>query len=233
MDSVKMREAVEAGKTILGIEFGSTRIKAVLTNEENTPIAQGAHDWENRLENGIWTYTLEDIWSGLQDAYAKLAADVKSQCGASLKKIGAIGFSAMMHGYMVFDKEGTLMVPFRTWRNTITEQAAKQLTAAFSFNIPQRWSIAHLYQAMLNKEEHVKDIAFFTTLAGFIHWKLTGERYSAWGMHPECSQSTVIQKIMMQQCSISSMRWQNHTALTGHSVTFFQKFLLPEKMPER
>ena len=150
MDSVKMREAVEAGKTILGIEFGSTRIKAVLTNEENTPIAQGAHDWENRLENGIWTYTLEDIWSGLQDAYAKLAADVKAQCGASLKKIGAIGFSAMMHGYMVFDKEGTLMVPFRTWRNTITEQAAKQLTAAFSFNIPQRWSIAHLYQAILN-----------------------------------------------------------------------------------
>ena len=131
MDSVKMREAVEAGKTILGIEFGSTRIKAVLTNEENAPIAQGAHDWENRLENGIWTYTLEDIWSGLQDAYEKLAADVKSQCGASLKKIGAIGFSAMMHGYMVFDKEGILMVPFRTWRNTITEQAAKQLHLIF------------------------------------------------------------------------------------------------------
>ena len=188
MDSVKMREAVEAGKTILGIEFGSTRIKAVLTNEENTPIAQGAHDWENRLENGIWTYTLEDIWSGLQDAYAKLAADVKSQCGASLKKIGAIGFSAMMHGYMVFDKEGTLMVPFRTWRNTITEQAAKQLTAAFSFNIPQRWSIAHLYQAILNGEEHVKDIDYITTLEAYVHWKLTGKRVlgigDAAGMFP-------------------------------------------------
>lgn len=188
MDSVKMREAVEAGKTILGIEFGSTRIKAVLTNEENTPIAQGAHDWENRLENGIWTYTLEDIWSGLQDAYAKLAADVKAQCGASLKKIGAIGFSAMMHGYMVFDKEGTLMVPFRTWRNTITEQAAKQLTAAFSFNIPQRWSIAHLYQAILNGEEHVKDVRYITTLAGYIHWKLTGKKVlgngDAAGMFP-------------------------------------------------
>ena len=188
MDSVKMREAVEAGKTILGIEFGSTRIKAVLTNEENAPIAQGAHDWENRLENGIWTYTLEDIWGGLQDAYAKLAADVKAQCGASLKKIGAIGFSAMMHGYMVFDKEGTLMVPFRTWRNTITEQAAKELTAAFSFNIPQRWSIAHLYQAILNGEEHVKDICFQTTLAGYIHWMLTGKKVlgvgDASGMFP-------------------------------------------------
>ena len=188
MDSVKMREAVEAGKTILGIEFGSTRIKAVLTNDENTPIAQGAHDWENRLENGIWTYTLEDIWSGLQDAYAKLAADVKSQCGASLKKIGAIGFSAMMHGYMVFDKEGTLMVPFRTWRNTITEQAAKQLTAVFSFNIPQRWSIAHLYQAILNGEEHLPRIDYLSTLAGYVHWKLTGKRVlgvgEASGMFP-------------------------------------------------
>ena len=188
MDSVKMREVVEAGKTILGIEFGSTRIKAVLTNEENTPIAQGAHDWENRLENGIWTYTLEDIWSGLQDAYAKLAADVKSQCGASLKKIGAIGFSAMMHGYMVFDKEGTLMVPFRTWRNTITEQAAKQLTAVFSFNIPQRWSIAHLYQAILNGEEHLPRIDYLSTLAGYVHWKLTGKRVlgvgEASGMFP-------------------------------------------------
>ena len=176
MDSVKMREAVEAGKTILGIEFGSTRIKAVLTNEENTPIAQGAHDWENRLENGIWTYTLEDIWGGLQDAYAKLAADVKAQCGASLKKIGAIGFSAMMHGYMVFDKEGTLMVPFRTWRNTITEQAAKELTAAFSFNIPQRWSIAHLYQAILNGEKHTEKISYITTLAGYIHYMLSGNK---------------------------------------------------------
>ena len=188
MDSVKMREAVEAGKTILGIEFGSTRIKAVLTNEENAPIAQGAHDWENRLENGIWTYTLEDIWGGLQDAYAKLAADVKAQCGASLKKIGAIGFSAMMHGYMVFDKEGTLMVPFRTWRNTITEQAAKELTAAFSFNIPQRWSIAHLYQAILNGEEHLPRIDYLSTLAGYVHWKLTGKRVlgvgEASGMFP-------------------------------------------------
>ena len=203
MDSVKMREAVEAGKTILGIEFGSTRIKAVLTNEENAPIAQGAHDWENRLENGIWTYTLEDIWGGLQDAYAKLAADVKSQCGASLKKIGAIGFSAMMHGYMVFDKEGTLMVPFRTWRNTITEQAAKELTAAFSFNIPQRWSIAHLYQAILNGEPHVKDIDYIATLEAYVHWKLTGQRVlgigDVAGMFPVDSSAKDYNEKMVQQ----------------------------------
>ena len=203
MDSVKMREAVEAGKTILGIEFGSTRIKAVLTNEENAPIAQGAHDWENRLENGIWTYTLEDIWGGLQDAYAKLAADVKAQCGASLKKIGAIGFSAMMHGYMVFDKEGTLMVPFRTWRNTITEQAAKELTAAFSFNIPQRWSIAHLYQAILNGEEHLPRIDYLSTLAGYVHWKLTGKRVlgvgEASGMFPIDSTTCTYDAKMVEQ----------------------------------
>lgn len=188
MDSVKMREAVETGKTVLGIELGSTRIKAVLTDEKNVPIAQGAHDWENRLENGIWTYSLEDIWHGLQDAYAKLKADVKMQCKVSLKKTGAIGFSAMMHGYMVFDKEGNLMVPFRTWRNTITEQAAKELTEAFSFNIPQRWSIAHLYQAILNKEEHVSKIDYLSTLSGYVHWKMTNKRVlgvgEASGMFP-------------------------------------------------
>lgn len=188
MDSNKMKAAVEAGKTVLGIEFGSTRIKAVLVDETNAPIAQGAHDWENRLENGIWTYTLEDIWGGLQDAYAKLAADVKEQCGAPLKTVGAMGFSAMMHGYMVFDKEGSLMVPFRTWRNTITEQAAKELTEAFSFNIPQRWSIAHLYQAILNGEEHLPRIDYLTTLAGYVHWKLSGRRVlgvgEASGMFP-------------------------------------------------
>ena len=210
MDSVKMREAVEAGKTILGIEFGSTRIKAVLTNEENAPIAQGAHDWENRLENGIWTYTLEDIWSGLQDAYAKLAADVKSQCGASLKKIGAIGFSAMMHGYMVFDKEGTLMVPFRTWRNTITEQAAKQLTAAFSFNIPQRWSIAHLYQAILNGEEHLPRIDYLC---------LASER------HLVCSLLTARQRITIRTWLKPLISSLHRRDIPGSCVTFYRRYL--------
>ena len=168
------KEAITAGNTSLGIEFGSTRIKAVLVDEKNEVLAIGSHEWENRLENGIWTYSLDDIWNGLQDCYKNMADDVKAQYGETLTTIGSIGFSAMMHGYMAFDKEGELLVPFRTWRNTITEEAAEKLTEAFSYNIPQRWSIAHLYQAILNKEEHVGNIAFFRTLAGFIHWKLTG-----------------------------------------------------------
>ena len=180
--------SIENGTTSLGIEFGSTRIKAVLTAEDNSPIASGSHDWENRLEDGIWTYTLEDIWTGLQDSYAKMEEDVKEKYGVVLKKTGAIGFSAMMHGYLAFDKEGNLLVPFRTWRNTITGEAAAALTKEFSFNIPQRWSIAHLYQAILNGEEHVDKIAYFTTLAGYIHWKLTGEKVlgvgEASGMFP-------------------------------------------------
>lgn len=182
------KEAITAGNTSLGIEFGSTRIKAVLVGPDNGVLASGSHEWENRLENGIWTYSLDDIWNGLQDCYKNLAEDVKAQYGETLTTIGSIGFSAMMHGYMAFDKDGELLVPFRTWRNTITEEAAAKLTEAFSYNIPQRWSIAHLYQAILNKEEHVSNIAFFTTLAGFIHWKLTGEKVlgvgDASGMFP-------------------------------------------------
>ena len=176
-----MKEKILNGKTVLGIEFGSTRIKAVLNDENHNPIASGSHDWENRLENGIWTYSLEDIWSGLQDCYAKLAADVKEKYDAELTTIGAIGFSAMMHGYMVFNKEGELMVPFRTWRNTITGEAADQLSEEFQFNIPQRWSIAHLYQSILNGEEHVADIEYLSTLACYIHWKLTGNKVAGIG----------------------------------------------------
>ena len=182
------RDTIVQGKAVLGIEFGSTRIKAVLINEKNEPIASGSHDWENQLENGIWTYSLEAIWAGLQDSYAKMVQDVKSQYGVEVKSLAAIGFSAMMHGYMAFNKEGELLVPFRTWRNTITEQAAEVLSEAFDFQIPQRWSIAHLYQAILNGEEHVKDLSFMTTLAGYIHWKLTGQKVlgvgEASGMFP-------------------------------------------------
>ncbi len=174
-----IKEAIES--SVLGLELGSTRIKAVLIDESHTPIASGDHEWENRLENGIWTYSLEDIWTGLRDCYSKLAADVKAKYGVKLTKVGAIGFSAMMHGYMAFDKEGNLLVPFRTWRNGITGPAAEELTELFQYNIPQRWSIAHLYQAILNGEEHVKDIAFFTTLAGYIHWQLTGEKVLGMG----------------------------------------------------
>lgn len=183
-----IRETIESGKAVLGLEFGSTRIKAVLVDETHTPIASGDHQWENRLENGIWTYSLDDIWNGLRASYKKLAADVEAKYDTKLKKIGAIGFSAMMHGYMAFDKEGELLVPFRTWRNGITGQAADALTELFQYNIPQRWSIAHLYQAVLNEEEHVKDVAFFTTLAGYIHWQLTGQKVlgvgDASGMFP-------------------------------------------------
>lgn len=182
------KECIAGGKAVLGIEFGSTRIKAVLVDESNQPIASGAHDWENRLEDGIWTYSLDDIWTGLQDCYRKLAEDVETQYEEKLRRIGAVGFSAMMHGYMAFNGKDELMVPFRTWRNTITEEASDKLTELFHYHIPQRWTIAHLYQAILNGEEHVADLKFVITLAGYIHWKLTGEKIvgvgEASGMFP-------------------------------------------------
>lgn len=200
---METRDVITNGKTALGIEFGSTRIKAVLVDENSKPIASGNHDWENRLENGIWTYSLDDIWTGLQDCYQNLVADVKEKYGVALKTVGSIGFSAMMHGYMAFDKNGELLVPFRTWRNTITEKASEQLTEAFQYHIPERWSIAHLYQAILNKEEHVKNIAFFTTLAGYIHWKLTGEKVlgvgDASGMFPIDSDTRDYDTRMLEQ----------------------------------
>lgn len=171
-----VKDAIQNGKTVIGIELGSTRIKAVLIDEDHVPIATGFHDWENSYVDNIWTYSLEDIWKGLQDCYQKLKENIKQQYGVVLQTVGAIGFSAMMHGYMAFDKEGKLLVPFRTWRNNITEQASKALTELFQYNIPQRWSIAHLYQAILNEEEHIADIAFQTTLAGYLHWKLTGQK---------------------------------------------------------
>jgi len=196
-------KCISEGKAVLGIEFGSTRIKAVLIDEDYKPIASGAHDWENRLENGIWTYSLDDIWTGLQDCYSKLVEDVKAQYGVTLTRFAAIGFSAMMHGYMPFNKEGELMVPFRTWRNTLQEQASNELTKLFNFHIPQRWSIAHLYQAILNGEEHVKDIDYITTLEGYIHWKLTGKKVLGIGensgMFPIDSETKYYNKKMIAQ----------------------------------
>ncbi|MDR2731458.1 MAG: FGGY-family carbohydrate kinase [Treponema sp.] len=170
------KQAIIENKTALGIELGSTRIKAVLIDGNYAPVAAGSHDWENRLEDGIWTYHLDDVWTGLQNCFRNLTLDVKTRYGLPLSSIGAIGISAMMHGYLVFDRNGDQLVPFRTWRNTITEKAAAVLSEKFKFNIPQRWSIAHLYQAMLNGESHVKDIDYITTLAGYVHWKLTGKR---------------------------------------------------------
>ena len=182
------RKMIDSGKTAIGIELGSTRIKAVLVGEDGTPLASGSHTWENKYENGVWTYSLDEIWDGLRASVAALKLDVEKVYDIPLTNVGAIGISAMMHGYMAFDSEGELLVPFRTWRNTITEEAADILTERFGFNIPQRWSIAHLYQAMLNKEEHLDKVSYLTTLAGYIHWKLTGEKVlgigDASGMFP-------------------------------------------------
>lgn len=179
---------IEQGKAVLGIEFGSTRIKAVLIDEEHCPIAGGDHLWENHLEDGYWTYHQDEIWEGLQDCYAKLKKDVQEKYGVTLKRIAAMGFSAMMHGYLAFNQNDELLVPFRTWRNSTTKEAAEALSDLFQYNIPQRWSISHLYQAVLNDEAHIKDISFFTTLAGYIHWQLTGEKVlgvgDASGMFP-------------------------------------------------
>jgi sugar (pentulose or hexulose) kinase len=171
-----IKNSIINGKTAIGIELGSTRIKTVLIDSDNTPIASGSYDWENSCINNIWTYSLEDIWKGLQGSYQKMADNVKNQFGITIQKTGAIGISAMMHGYMVFDKAGKQLVPFRTWRNNITDQSSKELTGLFDYPIPQRWSIAHLYQAILNGEEHVSDIDHMTTLAGYIHWQLTGRK---------------------------------------------------------
>ncbi|MBR6958908.1 MAG: ATPase, partial [Clostridiales bacterium] len=175
-------------RSALGIELGSTRIKAVLIDERFIPVASGDFEWENRLVDGIWTYSSDMIHKGLQTCFANLKADVKAKFGQTLTTVGAIGISAMMHGYLPFDKDGSQLAEFRTWRNTITGEAAEKLTELFGFNIPQRWSIAHLYQAMLNKEDHVGDIAFLTTLAGYIHWHLSGSKVmgvgEASGMFP-------------------------------------------------
>ena len=203
MDKNEIKKTIESGKTVLGIELGSTRIKAVLIGEDHMPIASGSHEWENQHENGVWTYSLEDVWTGLQESYRNLSKEVLEKYNTPLKTIGAIGFSAMMHGYVVFDKNGNLLVPFRTWRNTITGQAAEKLTDLFQFNIPQRWSIAHLYQAILNKEPHVKDISHQTTLAGYVHWKLTGQKVmgigEASGMFPIDSKTNDYDERMLGQ----------------------------------
>ncbi|HIT88892.1 MAG TPA: FGGY-family carbohydrate kinase [Candidatus Merdenecus merdavium] len=187
-DRDQARNCISNGAAVLGIEFGSTRIKAVLIDENRKPIASGSYDWENQLDHGIWTYPLEDIWKGLQSSYQNLLADVKNQYGVGIKKLAALGFSGMMHGYMAFDQKKELLVPFRTWRNTITGEASQALTELFQYQIPQRWSIAHLYQAILNGEQHVKDVEYMTTLSGYIHWTLTGEKVigigEASGMFP-------------------------------------------------
>ncbi|WP_251552285.1 xylulokinase [Neobacillus muris] len=173
---INRKQAIINGETSLGIEFGSTRIKAVLIDQRFETIASGSYEWENRLEDGFWTYSLVDIITGLQAAYSEMKQEVERSYGITIRTIGSIGISAMMHGYMAFDRTGELLVPFRTWRNATTSVAAKALTEQFQFNIPERWSIAHLYQAILNEEKHLPRIDYMTTLAGYIHWLLTGQK---------------------------------------------------------
>ena len=184
----KVVHLINKGKTSLGIEFGSTRIKAVLIDENNTVLASGYHDWENKFENGLWTYSLDDVVSGMQNCYKSLATDVKNKYGVTLKTVGSIGISAMMHGYLVFDKYDNLLTPFRTWRNNNAAPAAEKLSKLFNYHIPARWSVAHIYQAILNGEDHVKKIAFQTTLEGWVHYLLTGKKVigigEASGMFP-------------------------------------------------
>lgn len=188
MDKNEIKSLIETAKTYLGIELGSTRIKAVLIAPDYTSIASSDYGWENKYKDGYWTYDIEDVWTGLQSVFASLAQNIKNEYGVSLKRVASMGFSAMMHGYIALDKDNNLLVPFRTWRNTTTGKAASELTEKFNFNIPQRWSIAHLYQAMLNDEKHVKDISFLTTLVGYIQYMLTGKKVlgigEASGMFP-------------------------------------------------
>ena len=184
----EIRETIASGQAVLGIELGSTRIKAVLIDVDKAPVASGSYDWENKYVDHIWTYDMDEIWAGLQGCYHDLAKNVEEEYGVKLTRFAAMGISAMMHGYLAFDENNELLVPFRTWRNTITGEASEKLSELFAYHIPQRWSIAHLYQAILNGEEHVDKVCFFTTLSGYIHWKLTGEKVlgsgDAAGMFP-------------------------------------------------
>ncbi|WP_281626700.1 xylulokinase [Segatella salivae] len=182
------KNIIETGKAVLGIEFGSTRIKAILVAPNNQPIAQGSFTWENKIVDGLWTYSVDDIWNGLQECYMALRENVKSKYNTDIKVLAAIGISAMMHGYMAFNGDQELLIPFRTWRNTNTVKAATELSSLFNFNIPLRWSISHLYQCILDKERHLQEVKFITTLAGYVHWQLTGEKVlgigDASGMFP-------------------------------------------------
>ena len=199
----KIIETIRSGQAVLGMELGSTRIKAVLIDTDKTPIASGSYDWENQYVDHIWTYDIDEVQKGVQGCYRDLVRDVKEKYDVTLTRLAGMGVSAMMHGYLAFDEKDELLVPFRTWRNTITGEASKQLSELFQFHIPQRWSIAHLYQAILNGEEHVKDIAYLTTLAGYVHWKLTGKKVlgigEASGMFPVDPKTKQYDKVMLKK----------------------------------
>lgn len=216
------RNEILEGNAILGIELGSTRIKAVLINSKNEPIAQGGFDWENSLIEGIWTYALDDVWKGIATSFQNLKNDVQEKYGVELINIKALGISAMMHGYLAFDKSNNLLVPFRTWRNTFTENASNQLSELFGYPVPERWTISHLYQAILNEEEHVKDLAYVCTLSGYVHWKLTGKKVlgigDASGMFPIDVNTKDYDKTMLGQFD---------TLLEGHAFGWELSSILP------
>lgn len=222
-DRKKTAQLIADGKAVLGIELGSTRIKAVLIDEAHHPIAQGGFGWENQLKNGIWTYDLDLVWQGIESCYSDLKKDIQEKYHVTPTSYAAIGFSAMMHGYLVFDSKDRQLAEFRTWRNTITADAAAQLTKLFAYNIPQRWSIAHVYQAILNGEEHVKDIAFMTTLSGYVHWKMTGEKVlgigDAVGMMPVDPDTRDYNKRMQAQFD---------TLLAEHDISWKINDILPK-----
>jgi sugar (pentulose or hexulose) kinase len=222
-----VRDLIASGRATLGIELGSTRIKASLIGADFAPIASGSHEWENEFVDGRWTYSLESVWSGLQGCYADLVADVQNRYGVLPTTYRAIGVSAMMHGYLAFDADGEALVPFRTWRNTSTGPAAAELTAELGFNVPLRWSIAHLYQAVLDDEPHVPNVASLTTLAGYVHWRLTGRLVlgvgDASGMFPIDSATGDYDKRMLQQADAMLGRHAVGASLAGR---------LPELLPQ-
>lgn len=221
MTSEEIKNEIVAGKTILGIEFGSTRIKAVLINSKNEVIAQGSFDWENSLVDGVWTYSLDEVNCGLRETYACLKKNVLQKYNAKLTKFFSIGISGMMHGYLAFDKNGNLLVPFRTWRNTMTREASAKLSSLFNYPVPERWSISHLYQAILKNETHISSLAFLTTLSGYVHWKLTGQKVlgigDASGMFPiDAREKNYNQKMLCQFSDLVSTKnflWNSESVL--------------------
>lgn len=194
-------ELIDQGRSVLGLELGSTRIKAILMDQESNSIATGSYEWENQLIDGIWTYDLASVVDGIQCCFKDLVLNVRDTYGVIIRRVSAIGVNGMMHGYLAFDKDENLLVPFRTWRNSMTSEASEYLTSVFEFNIPQRWSVAHLYQAILNGEEDVEKVDYITTLSGYVHWLLTGNKAlgicDASGMFPIDSDTMSYSKRMM------------------------------------
>lgn len=218
-------EQINNGNTIIGIEMGSTRIKAVLIDPDNNPIASGGFGWENTLKEGVWTYSLDEVWDGVKFSYASLRNDIKEKYNVDLTKVKAIGISGMMHGYLVFDKNGNQLTPFRTWRNNITGMASKELTELLNYPIPQRWSIAHLYQSILNGEQHVGEIDYITTLAGYVHWKLTGQKVMGIG---EASGMFPIDLKKKDFNSVLTGKFDNHIKANGYDWKL--KDILPKAL---